>query len=214
VVSRDRTPWREARFVAVDLETTGLDPRRDQVLSFAAVPIEAGRIVAGAAVSGLVRPTAPPPAASIEIHGLREADLAAAPTERDAMTRLVPVLEGRIPVAHAAWVERGFLGPRLRAAGHRLERRMIDTAVLWRALCIERGDGDPGWCALAAVAAALQVPSHRPHVAEGDALTAAQAFLVLATHFESRGRGTVGALRRAPRAVRAYNFFHPSLSPC
>jgi len=207
-VSRDRTPWREARFVAVDLETTGLDPRHDQVLSFAAVPIEGGRIVAAGAVSGLVRPTASPPAASIEIHGLREADLAAAPSEQEAMAQLVPVLDGRIPVAHAAWVERGFLGPRLKAAGHRLERRMIDTAVLWRALCILRGERDPGWCALTAVAAALQVPSHRPHVAEGDALTAAQAFLVLATRFEARGHGTVGALRKADRTLPAYRIWH------
>ena len=69
----DRTSWRLARFVVVDLETTGLDPRRDEVLSFAAVPIDGGRIIAGATVSGLVRPDVAPPASSIEIHGLRVA---------------------------------------------------------------------------------------------------------------------------------------------
>ena len=154
VVTGDRTPWRLARFVVVDLETTGLDPRSDEVLSFAAVPVEGGRILAGATVTGLVRPRSAPPASSIEIHGLRAADLAAAPRGREAFAPLAAALEGRILVAHAAWVERDFLRPRLRSLGFTLTRRIIDTAVLWRALRVARGDGDPGFCSLSAVAAA------------------------------------------------------------
>ena len=211
MVTGDRTPWRLARFVAVDLETTGLDPRSDEVLSFAAVPVEGGRILAGATVTGLVRPRSAPPASSIEIHGLRAADLAAAPRGREAFAPLAAALEGRILVAHAAWVERDFLRPRLRSLGFTLTRRIIDTGVLWRALRIARGDGDPGWCSLSVVAAGLQLPSHRPHVAEGDALTTAQAFLALATHLESSGRGTVRALTRAEWGVRAYRLWHPPL---
>ena len=38
------TPWREAGYAVVDLETTGLDPKQDEIISFAAVPIDAGRI--------------------------------------------------------------------------------------------------------------------------------------------------------------------------
>lgn len=206
-----RAPWRLARFVAVDVETTGLDPRRDEVLSFAAVPVEGGRILAGATVRGLVRPEAPPPASSIEIHGLRAADLAAAPPAPEAFAPLAAALDGRVPVAHAAWVERDFLQPRLRGLGFGLPRRIVDTAVLWRLLCIERGDGDPGWCGLSAVAAGLGLPSHRPHVAEGDALTTAQAFLVLATHLESARGGTVRALAGAKWGVRAHRLWHPPL---
>jgi DNA polymerase III subunit epsilon len=211
VVTGGRTSWRHARFAVVDLETSGLDPRLDEVLSFAAVPIEGGRIVAGAVVSGLVRPEAPPPGSSIEIHGLRAADLAAAPPEREALVPLIDALDGCVPVAHAAWIERAFLRPRLRAMGFDLPRRMVDTAVLWRALCIARGDGDPGWRSLSALAAALGLPSHRAHVAEGDALTTAQAFLALATHLEAEGRATVRALTRADRAVRIHRLWHPRL---
>jgi DNA polymerase-3 subunit epsilon len=125
---------------------------------------------------------------------------------------LVAALDGRVPVAHTASVERGFLRPRLRALGFAFPRRIVDTAVLWRALCIARGDGDPGWCALSAVAAGLELPSHRPHVAEGDALTTAQAFLALATHLESGGRGTVRALTGAGRGLRVYRLWHGALS--
>jgi DNA polymerase III subunit epsilon len=158
-------------------------------------------------VSGLVRPSAPPPGKSIEIHGLRAADLAAAPPEPEALAPLATAMDGRVPVAHAAWIERDFLRPRLPG----LPRRLIDTAVLWRALCIARGEGDPGWCRLSALAAALGLPSHRAHVAEGDALTTAQVFLALATHLEAEGRGTVRKLLRADRRVRAYRLWHPRL---
>jgi DNA polymerase III subunit epsilon len=203
-----RPSWRTARFVVVDVETTGLDPRRDEIVSFAAVPVEGGRIVAREAVGGLVRPEAPPPGSSVEIHGLRAADLAAAPPAAEALPQLGAALRGRVPVAHAAWVERAFLGPRLRPLGFRLPRRIVDTALLWRVLCVERGEGDPGWSELPAVAAALGLPAHRSHEAEGDALTTAQAFLALATHLEAHGRGTVGALAGARWLLRAWRLWH------
>ena len=202
---RGRRPsWREARFVAVDVETTGLDPSRDEVVSFAAVPIEGGRVIARWTVHGLVRPSSPPPGSSIEIHGLRAADLAAAQPPEAALAPLAAALPGRIPVAHAAWVERSFLRP----LGVGMPRRVLDTAVLWRALCLERGEGDPGWCALPEVAAGLGLPAHRSHDAEGDALTTAQVFLALATHLESHGRGTVRALAGARWQLRAWRLWH------
>jgi DNA polymerase III subunit epsilon len=201
-------PWRAARFAVVDVETTGLDPRHDEVISFAAVPIEQARIVAGETVRGLVRPTVAPPGSSVEIHGLRAADLAAAPPPDEAFMPLVTALRGRIPVAHAAWVERSFLRPRLRPLGYRLPRRVLDTALLWRALCIQRGEGDPGPRPLSEVARGLGLPVHRSHDAEGDALTTAQVFLALATHLDAAGRGSVRALAGARWQVRAWRLWH------
>jgi DNA polymerase-3 subunit epsilon len=198
-----------ASFVAVDVETTGLDPERDEIISFAAVPVEAGRIASGEAVSGLVRPRLAPAAESVRIHGLRPVDLEAAAFAPDALAPLAAVLRGRIPVAHAAWVERGFLAPPLRELGIRWPRRTIDTALLWRLLCIDRGLDDPGWCGLGAVVSALGLPAHRPHEAEGDALTAAQLFLALATHLEAHGHRTVRALAEAERHVRGWRLWHP-----
>ena len=209
MIFRTRSSWRAARFVAVDVETTGLDASRHEIISFAAVPVERGRIAFGAAITGLVRPSVAPPAESIEIHGLRAVDLEAAPRAPEALGPLATALRDRIPVAHAAWVERAFLTPPLRELGVSLARKMVDTAMLWRLLCLDRGQDDPGLCSLAAVAGALGLPSHRPHEAEGDALTTAQVFLALATHLERHGRSTPAALAGAERHVRTRQLWRP-----
>lgn len=185
--------WRDTSFVAIDVETTGLDPKRDEVISFAGIPIESGRIVAADAVHGLVRPRAASTGASTEIHGLRDRDLSGAPTAPEALAPLAALMPHRVPVVHAQWVERTFL----RKAGCPLPRRLVDTALLWRVLSIGRGEPDPGTCSLSTITWALGLPSHRPHTAEGDTLTAAQVFLALATHLEERGQGSVRALTGA-----------------
>ena len=190
--------WREARFVAIDVETTGLDPRHDEVISFAGIPIESGRILASDAVCGLVRPRAASTGSSSEIHGLRDHDLKGAPTAPEALAPLRALLPGRVPVVHAQWVERTFLAK----AGCPLPRRIADTALLWRLLTVDDGASDPGTPSLAMIAAALGMPSHRPHTAEGDTLTAAQVFLAMATHLEARGHGTVRALTGASKRLR------------
>ena len=201
--------WRHARFLVLDVETTGLDPERDEIVSFAALPVEQGRVLTAAGVAGLVHPEAAPAPSSVEIHGLRAADLAAAPGAAEALRPLAAAMQGRTPVAHAAWVERAFLRDPLRALGTRMPRRTIDTALLWRLLCIQRGDGDPGWCALSTVAEGLGLPAHRPHVAEGDALTTAQAFLALATHLEALGRSSLRELTGAAWFLRGWRLVHP-----
>ncbi len=195
--------WRAARFIAIDVETTGLDARRDEVISFAGIPIESARIVTPESVQGLVRPRAASTGASSEIHGLRDYDLAGAPEAPEALAPLAALMDGRVPVVHAQWVERTFL----RKAGCPLPRRIVDTALLWRLLTIERGEPDPGTRSLSVIAGSLGLPAHRPHTAEGDTLTAAQVFLAMATHLEARGPATVRTLTGARRRLRAWQLW-------
>ncbi|HEX6651730.1 MAG TPA: 3'-5' exonuclease [Thermoleophilaceae bacterium] len=192
--------WRDARFIAIDVETTGLDPERDELISFAGIPIEGGRIIVSQEVHSLVRPRAARTGASTEIHGLRDYDLAGAPSAPEALAPLAALMHGRIPVVHAQWVERTFL----RKAGCPLPRRIVDTAVLWRVLTIGHGAADPGTCSLSLISASLGLPAHRPHTAEGDTLTAAQVFLAMAARLETRGQASVRALTSGRRRLRAW----------
>jgi DNA polymerase III subunit epsilon len=192
--------WRDARFIAIDIETTGLDPKRDELISFAGIPIERGRILVSQEVHGLVRPHEATTGASMRIHGLGGHDLAGAPAAFEALAPLGELLRGRIPVVHAQWVERTFL----RKAGYPLPRRIVDTAVLWRVLTTDQGGTDPGTCGLSVISASLGLPASSPHTADGDTLTTAQVFLALATRLETRGQASVRGLTNAHRRLSAW----------
>jgi DNA polymerase III subunit epsilon len=195
-----RTPWREGAFCVVDLEATGLDPRRDAVVAWSAVPVDRGRVVLASEREGLVRPPGAVPPESIRIHGLRELDLVGAPAPEEAADALLEAMAGRVLVAHAAWVERAFLGRLLRPRGARLRGPVVDTRTLGRLWLLRRdGEASPR-LSLAELTAALGLPAHRPHTAAGDALTTAQAFIALATLL---GDETVGSLADADHRIRA-----------
>ena len=149
------------------------------------------------------------------IHGLRSEELADAPSLSEVMDELLAELTGRVLVAHVATVEERFLGRALLEAGTSLRNPVIDTAGLAAELFSRRRQGGPREVGLTPLARRLGLPVHRPHEADGDALTAAQVFLALATELDAFGRQTVGslgelrhrsgplaALRRALRRIR------------
>jgi DNA polymerase-3 subunit epsilon len=185
----------------VDLELSGLDSRHDEIISFAAVPIDAGRVVAGNAVYGLCRNTRPLPEESVLVHGIRTVDLADAPPLDEAIRPLIELMAGRVPVAHAAWIERSFLAPVLRRQGQRLRQPILDTRDLGQLLALERGVPFVG-SSLSDLARSLGLPVHRPHHALGDALTTAQVFIALATLLEEYAPQTVRTLALARKRAR------------
>jgi DNA polymerase III subunit epsilon len=192
------------RFTVVDLETTGLDPSTDEIISFATLTVDGGKVRLDDARYELVRPRRMPDGDTIRIHGLREADLADAPPLSDMIEGLLGALTGTAIVAHVAAVEQGFLGVALRGRGLDLRNPVVDTAMLDRELRRLRreapSDRDP--IALSDLARGLGLPVHRPHHADGDALTTAQAFIALATHLDAFEPQTLGSLERISRPER------------
>jgi DNA polymerase-3 subunit epsilon len=99
-----RTPIASARWVAIDCETSGLDPARDRLLSVGAVALREGRIALGASFASLVRQTKPSAAANILIHGIGgEAQRGGRPVE-EVLRELGDYLGDAMPVGfHAAF---------------------------------------------------------------------------------------------------------------
>jgi DNA polymerase III subunit epsilon len=190
-------PWREVDFTVIDLETTGLDPKSDEIISFATVTVSGGRVTLSDACYELVRPDRMPDPDTVRIHGLREADLADAPPLEERIEVLLEALMGRALVAHVAAVERGFLAAALSPLGLEFRNPIVDTAALGGELRRLRRDPpatDP--IGLSDLARSLGLPVHRPHHADGDALTTAQAFIALATHLEASGPQTLRSLKQ------------------
>ena len=198
------TPWREARFCVIDLELTGLDPAVDSIVSFATLQIAGGRLRLSDLRYQLIRPARMPGAETIRIHGLRGSDLVEAPSLSDVLDVLLEALTGNALVAHVASVEEGFLDAALQAHGLRLSNPVIDTAGLAAELERRRGSAaDPA--DLSSLARSLGLPVHRPHHADGDALTTGQVFLALASHLDALEPQTVGSLQRYGSRTRDWS---------
>jgi DNA polymerase-3 subunit epsilon len=195
----DETPWREAKWCALDLELTGLDPRRNDIIAVGAVPIEDGRIMLGESLYTLVRTTRRSEHGAVLVHKLRVADLADAPPLEEAVDRMLELLAGRTPVFHTGAVERNFLVP-LFSRRHVKLPTAADTEVLGRVWLREREGEAPPWVSLEKLASELGQPGEPPHHALGDALTTAKAFIALATLLDQREPQTVSSLTRSDQA--------------
>lgn len=175
-------------FVALDLETTGLDPRRDVTVSLAAVPFVAG--VPGAGYVTLVDPGRPIPPASTAIHGITDAIVRGAPGVGEVLADLDAVIMHQVLVGHRLGFDLAVLGRARRAARRpALDGPAVDTMALAAAL-------HPEWPSfgLDEVAARLGIRIEGRHTARGDAVAAGQLLLALLPAVTARGCRTVADL--------------------
>jgi DNA polymerase-3 subunit epsilon len=194
-------PWQSAEYCVLDFEATGLNLSRDRVCSVGVVPVIDGRIRTDLSWYTLISPAAAMPDASARIHSLLDLDLAEAPGLEDVVDQLVDLLAGRVLVAHAAWVELGFLTRILSRRRLKPPRHVVDTAALARAsgLAIRRGP-EPS---LEVMCSKLGLPVHTPHHALGDAVNTAQVFVALAHRvLATREQRTLRALLKISDRAR------------
>ncbi|MCG6941849.1 MAG: 3'-5' exonuclease [Thiohalocapsa sp.] len=182
--------YRDARYVAVDLETTGLDARRDQILSIGWVLVDGNRIRLGSARHRLLRVAGAIPADSAVIHQITDDEAARGLELSAALPELLADLAGRVLIAHHARVELGFLGRACkRLWGKGLLVRAIDTQAVARRLLERRQiPFKASDLRLHALCERYNLPRHGAHNALSDALSAAELFLAQAAHRDS-GRG-------------------------
>lgn len=185
--------WRADTFIVIDLETTGLDPRRDHIVSYGAVPVRDGRVKTAESVYGLVHVPGDVPGSSIKYHHLRTQDLDGAPSLADCVATLDALIGDHPVVAHCAWIERSFLRRAFRRSYLPFTSPIVDTAVLAHHVLDIELEPDKV-VALEYAATALGLPVHSPHHALGDAVTTASLFIALAGRLECRGVLTTAAL--------------------
>lgn len=194
----DRTPLGELRMLAVDLETTGLDPLREEILSIGYVPIEAGRLDLSGADELLVRPGGDV-GSSATIHGLTDDAVADGMAPAEALAVLLPLLAGRVLVAHHSALDVGFLqAAAKRCAGVAPPIASVCTLELERR-DLERGRVHPAEGALRLPECRRRhgLPEAPLHSALGDAIGCAELYLAQAAALlETDPGATLAAVRR------------------
>jgi DNA polymerase-3 subunit epsilon len=182
------TPWPEVEFLAIDLETTGLDPRRHEILSVGFAPMRAGGVRLGEARHFLVRPTRPIPEETAVIHGLLDDHLESAPPLEDVLPHVLRAMAGRVPLAHFSTVEQRFLSFACkRVYGQPMLVPYVDTLRLeHRALERQQQAVVQGALRLHAARERYGLPRYKAHNAMMDAIAAGELFLAQVAHMDTK----------------------------
>jgi DNA polymerase-3 subunit epsilon len=188
-------PWDAVTYWALDLETGGLDPRTDPILSVGMVPIRGGGIRLGESFSTLVRPdeAAVIDLRSIRAHHLLPGEVREAPPLGEVLAEVDRrVREGALLV-HQAALDVPFLKRAYRRHGLRwCKPAVVDTVALLIKAAKRARFLDPGApeqepeLNLAAARRVHGLPDYGQHDALMDAIAAAELFLVLRKQIGAR----------------------------
>jgi DNA polymerase III epsilon subunit family exonuclease len=194
-------PLDAARFVVVDLETTGLVPARAAICEIGAVRVD-GLLPAGT-FQTLVDPGLPLPPAVSNLTGLADRDLRGAPRVETAVTRFLAFAGDAVLVAHNARFDLAFLNREVeRLTGRRVASPVVDTVGLARRLLAGRVRRT-GLASLSHLFGTSVRPCHR---ALPDAQATAEVLVALIGLAQEQGATTVADLAQlaAPRRRRVY----------
>jgi DNA polymerase-3 subunit epsilon len=198
----EQLPLEAARYVVVDLETTGLRPGRAAICEIGAVRLE-GLTHAGT-FQTLVDPGVPLPSVVTSLTGIEDRDLAGAPSPVLAVQRFLDFASGAVLVAHNARFDIGFLDREVELVeGRRLAAPVIDTVALARRLLA----GRVARASLSSLSHFFGTSTRPCHRALPDAEATAEILLRLIGLAQERGARTVADLGRlaAPRTRRVYD---------
>ena len=193
---QDETPIGQVRFVVLDCETTGLNPRTDRIITIGAVAVREGEIVLGDSFESLLKVTEN--TSAVTVHGITRDESLKGIEEPEALEGFLDYLQDGVIVGHHI----GHDIASIDAACARywdvtLLNRSLDTMDL--TLHLERGGAFAGRppirkFTLDALCEMFGVIPHDRHTASGDAFITAQVFLRLARLATRTGRGTLAGV--------------------
>lgn len=174
-----RADGRSLEYVALDLETTGTDPRSDEIVSVGWVVLRGPSIDLSTASRRLVRTSKAMPERSAVIHAITDDEAGGGDSPCQVLEELLGVLRGRALLAHYAPTERGFIDAACRRCfGGGLLIPTVDTLQLAHRSCVRQGrEPVRGDLRLAALRERYNLPPYASHDALVDAIAAAELFL-------------------------------------
>lgn len=173
-----------ARLVVVDVETSGIDARRDRLLSIGAVVVEGGRLRPGEGYEAYVRSATPSARENILVHGITPDAQTGGLAADEALMGFLELARRDVLVGFHAGFDQTVLDRALREQlGVRVPNHWLDLARLAPQLVPEARLSTGGlddWLAY------FGLRAHARHSAAFDAYATAELLLIL--------------LARAPRA--------------
>lgn len=184
------------RFVVLDSETTGLNPRTDRMISIGAVVVQGGDIVLGDAFEALIAVSEN--TSAVTVHGITRDEARRGVDEATAVAGFLDYLRDGVIVGHHIGHDIATLDAACeRLWGGQTRNRSLDTMDL--TLHLERDGAFAGrppirQFTLDALCDLFGVVPHDRHTAGGDAFITAQVFLRLLALARKHGRSRLDRL--------------------
>ena len=167
-------------WVSLDLETTGMDPARDHILSLAAVPVRNGRVTLSERFERRVHTARAFGIESIRHHRITPDEASGGEQVTDVVRDFLHWLGGRRLLGYNLGFDLDMLSPHVRAlAGFDLPNPQVDLANAVAAAQRRQRPDAPVNLDLVHIANRLGVPMIGRHTALGDATTVALCWIAL-----------------------------------
>ncbi|MEN1941270.1 exonuclease domain-containing protein [Luteimonas sp. MJ174] len=173
-------PAPPGEWVSLDLETTGLDPKHDHILSLAAVPVRDGRVLTSERFERRIRADRAFGIESIRHHRITPDEAAEGVAVTAAVRDFLQWLEGRTLLGYNLSFDLAMLSPHVRAlTGFGLPNPRVDLADAFAARERRAQPNAPPNLDFRHIADSLGVPVLGRHSALGDAVTVGLCWLAL-----------------------------------
>ncbi|HEY4529978.1 MAG TPA: exonuclease domain-containing protein [Luteimonas sp.] len=173
-------PAPAGEWVSLDLETTGLDPRRDHILSLAAVPVRRGRVLVSERFERRIRADRAFGIESIRHHRITPEEAAEGVAVTAAVRDFMHWLGGRTLLGYHLAFDLAMLSPHVRGlAGFGLQNPRVDLAEAFAARARRSDPQAPPNLDFQHIADSLGVPVLDRHSALGDAVTVGLCWVAL-----------------------------------
>ena len=166
--------------VSLDLETTGMDPARDHILSLAAVPVRDGRVLLSERFERRIHTARSFGIDSIRHHRITPDEASTGEQITDVVRAFLHWLGSRRLLGYYLGFDLDMLGPHVRAAtGFALPNATVDLADEVARRQRQQRPNAPVNLDFAHIAETLGVPMIARHTALGDATTVGLCWLAL-----------------------------------
>ena len=192
----DDTPIDRVRFIALDSETTGLNPLTDRLITIGAVAVQHGEIVLDDSFEAMLQVSRN--TAAVAVHGITRDETRGGLEEPEALRLFLDYLQDGVIVGHHIGHDISTLNAGYqRHWGFDLLNRSLDTMDL--TLHLEQSGAFEGRerireFTLDSLCELFGVIPHDRHTAAGDAFITAQVFQRLLRLASRHGREQLGSL--------------------
>jgi len=193
---------KDTKFCVIDLETTGLNVKRDEIIAFACVPVQELKLMVNYAYYTLVKPEKYK-IESMKYHGISIDDLEKAPSFNEASNNILKTLDGII-VGHSIEFDYMFLKRSFKKIGIKFEKDIIDIILIekWLAKKDKNMKLD---VTIEGLMNRYGLKDYYRHNAFADAFFTAQIFQFETLKLSQYG---INSAKKILEIVRAYNYSH------